>query len=148
MPMTERTITKAEHRQRQLAPLRTGAYARDLAMSRPNVLRFFGLSKAAWNRRLQKFVSEMPKLRTGRLVKPQYRDAILRLLVMREVYARIAQDLAERGLTDSAGEPRRLLNMLRYYNVEIVRLEQALGVLPAAADDDGWPFPRRGQGGV
>jgi hypothetical protein len=129
------TMSRAALIQKRTSAMQTGARSEHIETDRQVQLRFFGIQKAAWNRRAQRYVADVPHLRTGKSVKPRYRDAVLRLLVLREIFARIANKLSEVGVVTDAGEPRRLVDTARLFNAEIMKLETALGVLPASREE-------------
>jgi hypothetical protein len=128
-------LTTAERRQRQLAAVTTGAYARAILTDSKVRLTFLGVSRGQWARRIRGVGKANPHLLapTG-YVHPRFRNAIARLLLMQEVFNRLAASIDERGMFARSSEPARRLDTLRAYNREITRLEAALGVFGEPVD--------------
>jgi hypothetical protein len=112
------SMTPAQRRQRQLAPIRTGLYVKA-----PNGLR---LRSRKVRRLVAKMRAEMPWLAPADL--PACRAwAELELLG-----ARAFVELEANGVTNAAGEPRRLLGDFRAIRQAQLAFERELGMTPAS----------------
>jgi hypothetical protein len=116
-----RTVTPAARRQRQLAPLQTGAYASapERSMTRSTI----------W-RRLRRLQASAPD---SRIRDPRWRHRARRLVVAQIIYERIADRIAVRGAANAEGEPRRWLETLARFDRIVCEHEEFL-LSPDTAD--------------
>lgn len=113
-----RALTPAERRQRQLAPIKSGLYVRA-----PN-------GRQIRDKKVRRLVSKMHDVMPW--LAPSDRPACRAWAELEILSSHVFADLVQRGLTDEAGDPRRLVSEYRGLRRLQLDYEKELGMTPSA----------------